>query len=76
MLGTFAYCGCGIASYLAAVPRPVPESASGGGGVFSLCAMGSGAAGAAGLYPIGAGCGDAIGGDPGNECVEVVLSCL
>ena len=58
------------------VPRPGPDSASGGGGGFSLWAMGSGAAGAAGLYASGAGCGEAIGGDPGNECVDVVLSCL
>ena len=36
-------------STVAAVPSPVPDSASGGGGVFSRCAMGSGAAGAAGL---------------------------
>lgn len=35
--------------------NPVPLSASGGGGVFSRCAIGSGAAGAAGLYAIGAG---------------------
>lgn len=33
-----------------AAASPVPCAASGGGGVFSRCLIGSGAAGAAGLY--------------------------
>jgi hypothetical protein len=40
---------CGMWSWMAAAFNPVPSVASGGGGVFSRCAMGSGAAGAAGL---------------------------
>lgn len=45
-------CACWWSLYAAAL-RPVPSAASGGGGVFSRWAMGSGAAGAAGLYAIG-----------------------
>jgi hypothetical protein len=37
-----------------AAARPVPSVPSSGGGVFSRCLIGSGAAGAAGLYGRGA----------------------
>ena len=50
-------------SCMAAV-RPVPISPSAGGGVFSRCAIGSGAAGAAGLYAMGTKvCWESVGGD-------------
>lgn len=41
-------------SVAAAAKRPVPSVPSSGGGVFSRCLIGSGAAGAAGLYGRGA----------------------
>lgn len=62
---------------------PVPSS--GGGGVFSLYAIGSGAAGAAGLYAMGAGVccctGEAVlpvagVGGPGSDCTEFAVSVL
>lgn len=37
-----------------AAASPVPSAASGGGGVFSRCLIGSGAGGADGLYASGA----------------------
>lgn len=49
MFGTLAYDVCGMESYLAAFPRPVPVPPSSGGGVFSRYILVSGAAGAAGL---------------------------
>lgn len=65
---------------MATAPNPVPSAASGGGGVFSRWAMGSGAAGAAGLYAMGVKAavgGLAVGagaaGGPGKDCVVLIL---
>lgn len=70
-------------SAAAAAARPVPSAPSiGGGGVFSRCFMGSGAAGAAGLYGRGAGVsfwccwapGDpVIGGGGGGMALGVAM---
>jgi hypothetical protein len=47
-----------------AAARPVPSVPSSGGGVFSRCLIGSGAAGAAGLYGRGA--------KPAESCLSAV----
>lgn len=51
-----------------AAARPFPSAASTGGGVFSRCWIGSGAAGAAGLYGKGALCSCVGGGENGGVC--------
>lgn len=51
-----------------AAASPVPSVPSGGGGVFSRCFMGSGAAGATGLYGSGAYCCSCVGGGEAGVC--------
>ena len=51
-----------------AAAKPFPFAASTGGGVFSRCWIGSGAAGAAGLYGKGALCSCVGGGENDGVC--------